>query len=74
MFQYLKIRIRLCFRSFKLKPSQFLFKKYGMAVYENEDQILKISPNFDALCKLDYNGIIVTAPGKNCDFVSRFWA
>ena len=58
----------------KSTPSKFLFGKYGMAVYENEQDILKISPNYDALMDLDYNGIIVTAPGNSCDFVSRFFA
>lgn len=58
----------------KSMPSKFLFGRYGMAVYENEQDILKISPNFDALMDLDCDGIIVTAPGNNCDFVSRFFA
>lgn len=45
-----------------------------MAVFETEDQILSLRPDFDRLACLDSFGIIVTAPGKNSDFVSRFFA
>jgi len=31
-------------------------------------------PNFEALKKLDQLGVIVSAPGRNSDFVSRFFA
>jgi PhzF family phenazine biosynthesis protein len=43
-------------------------------VYETENDILDISPDFFALSKLDTVGVIVTAPGKKADFVSRFFA
>jgi len=56
-------------------PSKFLFGRWGIiAVYENEKEVLNVSPNFDALMNLEYDGIILTAPGNNCDFVSRFFA
>lgn len=45
-----------------------------LAVYENQQNILEINPDFEKLSKLDYMGVIVTAPGKNSDFVSRFFA
>ena len=56
------------------KPLNVYFSRYAMAVYEREEDILKISPNYEALKYLKYNGIIVTAKGNNCDFVSRFFA
>jgi PhzF family phenazine biosynthesis protein len=43
-------------------------------VYETEEDILDITPDFFALSKLDTVGVIVTAPGKTVDFVSRFFA
>ena len=43
-------------------------------VYGSEDDITDISPDFFALSKLDTVGVIVTAPGKTVDFVSRFFA
>lgn len=45
-----------------------------MLVYENEEDILLMKPNFSALSKIDAIGIIITAPGKTSDFVSRFFA
>ncbi len=43
-------------------------------VYENEDDVLGIRPNFRELEKLHPAGVAVTAPGKNSDFVSRYFA
>ncbi len=45
-----------------------------LVVYENESDILSLSPNFNALSKLDCRGVIVTAEGQKVDFVSRFFA
>lgn len=44
-----------------------------MLVYENEDQIQHMSPNFKMIGKVEARGIIVTAKGKQVDFVSRFY-
>ena len=54
-------------------PTSFLYHNYGLAVFKNEEEIIKIKPNFSALVNLPYNGIIATAPGENVDFVSRFF-
>ncbi len=43
-------------------------------VYENEDEVRAIDPNFSQLIKVPTHGVIVTAPGSDCDFVSRFFA
>jgi PhzF family phenazine biosynthesis protein len=40
----------------------------------NEQSVAGLSPDFSALGKLMNHGIIVTAPGDTCDFVSRFFA
>lgn len=45
-----------------------------MAVFRNEEEIAQIRPDFHALLKLKGRGLIVTAPGKKVDFVSRFFA
>ena len=42
-----------------------------MVVFDNEDQIDKITPDFNLLTLLDLRGVIVTSPGKDYDFVSR---
>jgi len=45
-----------------------------MLIYDTETEIRQISPNFGSLAKTDTRGIIVTAPGTQVDFVSRFFA
>jgi len=45
-----------------------------MAVFETEEQITAIAPDFHRLKALDLRGVIVTAPGRTSDFVSRFFA
>ena len=53
-----------------LRPSRYLSGNYGFAIFPNEDDIIKISPNLNAFKKLSDNGVIVTSPGKSVDFVS----
>ncbi|MVN22893.1 PhzF family phenazine biosynthesis protein [Mucilaginibacter arboris] len=43
-------------------------------VYEKEEDIINLNPDFNLLSKIDTIGVIVTAPGKEVDFVSRFFA
>ncbi len=45
-----------------------------LAVFDTEEQVRELQPDMQGLCKLDYLGIIVTAPGTRSDFVSRFFA
>ncbi|OOQ59440.1 PhzF family phenazine biosynthesis protein [Mucilaginibacter pedocola] len=45
-----------------------------MLVYEKEEDIAELTPNHAALSKIDTIGVIVTAPGNEVDFVSRFFA
>ncbi|WP_462280252.1 PhzF family phenazine biosynthesis protein [Salinivirga cyanobacteriivorans] len=44
-----------------------------MAIFDNEDQIQRLNPDFTELLKLDIRGLIVTAPGNNSDIVCRFF-
>lgn len=57
-----------------VKPYEFLSGFYGLAIFKNQEEIISISPKFSLLKKLPIQGIIVTAPGNNSDFVSRFFA
>jgi predicted PhzF superfamily epimerase YddE/YHI9 len=45
-----------------------------MAVYDSEDEVQSLAPNFQAIRALGVFGIIATAPGRDVDFVSRFFA
>jgi PhzF family phenazine biosynthesis protein len=59
---------------FNLVPDEvYQGKTDYMLVYRNEKEILNIIPDFISIGKTDCRGIIVTAPGENCDFVSRFF-
>jgi len=45
-----------------------------MAVYGDEATVRGLAPDIRALAAIDRRGIIVTAPGDDYDFVSRFFA
>jgi len=45
-----------------------------LVVLEREADVAAIRPDLAALRRLDRRGVIVTAPGDTCDFVSRFFA
>ena len=45
-----------------------------MAVFDSEEEIRALNPDFSLLARLNSMGCIVTAPGKEVDFVSRFFA
>jgi PhzF family phenazine biosynthesis protein len=45
-----------------------------MLVFSTEDEIRKLMPDIPAILKIKARGIIVTAPGIEVDFVSRFFA
>jgi len=45
-----------------------------LCVYEHAEDVLALRPNHAALTQLTPGRIIVTAPGADCDFVSRFFA
>ena len=56
------------------RPTEVHKSRDYLAVFGSEADILSLKPNFDILGKLDCLGIIVSAKGENCDFVSRFFA
>lgn len=56
------------------KPSHVLGSRDYFVVYETEDEIHALEPDMRELKKMDRMGVIVTAPGKTVDFVSRFFA
>lgn len=45
-----------------------------LMVFESQEQIESLEPDFRKLKHVDGRGVIVTAPGNDCDFVSRFFA
>jgi predicted PhzF superfamily epimerase YddE/YHI9 len=61
-------------RGLRSTPLEVYRSRDVMAVFETEDEIRALAPDFDALREVDATGIIATAPGKKVDFVSRFFA
>lgn len=45
-----------------------------LAVFDDEASVRALAPDFRTLAQLDGRGVIVTAPGRDVDFVSRFFA
>jgi PhzF family phenazine biosynthesis protein len=58
----------------KLPKECFKGKTDYLLVFENEKQIREMTPAFSQLAKAQVRGVIVTAPGDQVDFVSRFFA
>jgi PhzF family phenazine biosynthesis protein len=56
------------------KPREVCAARDCLVVYETEEEVLALQPDMNALLKLDSFAFIAAARGKNCDFVSRFFA
>jgi len=56
------------------RPAEVLAAADYMAVFDNETTVRAIEPDHTYLNKLDLRGVIITAPGDDVDFVSRFFA
>ena len=56
------------------EPLEVLCSEDYVAVFSTENDIVELNPDMALLKKLDLRGVIVTARGKNVDFVSRFFA
>ncbi len=62
-------------KSLSIKPKEVLKARDYVLVYENETEVrnIKIDRQLFDQINLDPGGVIVTAVGDNCDFVSRFF-
>jgi PhzF family phenazine biosynthesis protein len=56
------------------KPAQVLAAQDYLCVFESEEQVRDLKPDMQALAGIDLFATIATAPGRDCDFVSRFFA
>jgi len=55
-------------------PSAALASRDLMAVYEREEDVRSLRPDMEKVAAFDCTGVIATAPGDGCEFVSRFFA
>ena len=44
-----------------------------LAVFDDPETVASLEPDVEALKRLETFAVIVTAPGEDCDFVSRFF-
>ena len=54
-------------------PANILVARDYMVVYDDAASVAGLTPDFSALGRLD-RAVLVTAPGGDVDFVSRFFA
>lgn len=57
-----------------IPPVQTLLARDLVVVYEEEDQVRNLQPDLERVAALEPFAVIVTAPGQDSDFVSRFFA
>jgi predicted PhzF superfamily epimerase YddE/YHI9 len=55
-------------------PAELWKSRDYFAVFENEAAVRALKPDFARMGRIDMYALIATAPGDNCDFVSRFFA
>lgn len=61
--------------AFGAEATETFKTKFGyLFVFENEQTILELVPNYELINKMPGVGVIVTAQGNQVDFVSRFFA
>jgi predicted PhzF superfamily epimerase YddE/YHI9 len=58
----------------KVPTTVIQIKDNYFAVYEREEDVRRIRPDFRLLEKLHPAGVAITAPGEDADFVSRYFA
>jgi PhzF family phenazine biosynthesis protein len=56
------------------KPEAVLAARDYLVVYGSEDELRSLRPDMAALMTIDRFAVIATAPGRDADFVSRFFA
>jgi predicted PhzF superfamily epimerase YddE/YHI9 len=61
-------------KSLGREPRDILAARDYLAVFDTEEEVRSLRPDFEALKHLDRLGLIVTSAGRECDFVSRFFA
>jgi len=56
------------------RPAHVFKSRDFLAVFDSADAVRSLKPDFTVLKTLDCLGVIASAPGDDCDFVSRFFA
>lgn len=65
----------ILFQALGIQPTSNVYKTDDyMVVLESEKDVAGLNPNFRMLNEVNARGVIITAPGDEVDFVSRFFA
>lgn len=56
------------------KPAGLLRGRDYIAIFRSQKEVADIQPDLPRVAVLDAQGIVVTGPGDDCDFVSRYFA
>jgi PhzF family phenazine biosynthesis protein len=56
------------------QPQEVLASNNYLVVYQSEEEVRELKPYMRLIKELDRLAVIVTAPGKEVDFVSRYFA
>ena len=62
------------FEALGATPKQVLGARDYFCIFDTEAEVRALKPNMEKLAAIDRFATIVTAPGADCDFVSRFFA
>ena len=62
------------FEALGARPSTFMRAAACLCVFDNEAQVRALAPDMAKLACADCFAVIASAPGNDCDFVSRFFA
>ena len=60
-------------RALGARPREALASRDYLAVFESEEEVRALEPDVARVAALDRMAVIATAPGRDCDFVSRFF-
>jgi PhzF family phenazine biosynthesis protein len=66
-------------QSLPVQPSEYFYAGESedsgnyVAIYPDEQTVRSLKPDFAQLAGLEGQGLAVTAPGQDCDFVSRYF-
>jgi PhzF family phenazine biosynthesis protein len=61
-------------RALGKRPAEAYQARNFVAVFDSAEDVKGLQPDFVLLKTLDYHGVIATARGEDCDFVSRYFA
>jgi PhzF family phenazine biosynthesis protein len=56
------------------KPVALFHGRDYIAIFSSQKEVANLNPDLQSIAALDAQGLVVTAPGDDCDFVSRYFA